>query len=543
MTDAREYHEATKHSPRKLREMDFTLDPETQPRPYKRYEDLPREALRSVRPPQAPVLSVIAESRADPLAGTDQPAPGAPDRETLATLCHAASGVVRVGERDGEPIPFRAASCTGKLYHVDAYLITGDLPGLAAGVYHFDPRGFGLDVLRHGDYRGVLERATGGYAGVAEAPVTVVATSTWWRNAWKYRERTYRHAFWDSGTLLANLLAAADALDHRAEVVAGFADDPVVDLLGLDPDEEAPLELVPIGAGSQVPEAPTVDPIDPETVPYSPETVDYPLIPETWRASRLADGEAARDWRESVPAAVGTVPGGDGERVPLDPVDHETGSARPLYDAIRRRRSCRAFADRPLSRRKLGTVLDRATRGIPGDWNGGIAPGSRHTGNDPDGERGGDADQRGDGDADQRGDGTAGLQFNDVYVLATDVEGVPTGAYQFHPGEAALERVGDASRDDMTHLALGQGWAGDAHVNVYCTTDLDRVVDALGNRGYRLAQLEAGIVLGRLYLATYAHRELGGTGLTFFDDAVTEHLSPRAADGTPTTLYAFGVAE
>lgn len=509
MVDAREYHERTKHTPEQLRSADFSLDFENRPRPYKVYEDLPREPLQSIRPPQAPALSVLAESNADPLAGTARGTAGALDRETLATLCYVAGGVTGATETDRGTARFRAASCTGNLQHVDLYLVAGDRPGLDAGVYHFDPDGFALDRLRAGDYRGVLAAATGGQAGVADAPVTVVATSTWWRNAWKYRERTYRHAFWDSGTVLANLLAAAHALDHRAEVVAGFADGAVVDLLGLDPEEEAPLELVALGGDAPVSDPPTVDPIDPATEPYSPETVEYPLVWDAWRESTLPDGDAAARWRRDAPETVGTRPPGDGERVALDPVDHETASARPLYDVVMRRRSNREFADAALSRRKLGTVLDRATRGVPGDWNGGS---------------------------------TSGLQFNDAYVLATDVEGVPDGTYQFHPGAAALERIGDADDDVQTRLALGQSWAGDAHVNVYCMADVEAIVDRLGDRGYRLAQLEAGVVLGRLYLATYAHRNLGGTGLTFFDDEVTAHLSPRADGQTPTTLFAMGVA-
>ena len=30
-------------------------------------------------------------------------------------------------------------------------------------------------------------------------------TSTFWRNAWKYRSRTYRHFGWDNGTIVANI--------------------------------------------------------------------------------------------------------------------------------------------------------------------------------------------------------------------------------------------------------------------------------------------------------------------------------------------------
>jgi hypothetical protein len=84
---------------------------------------------------------------------------------------------------------------------------------------------------------------------------------------------------------------------------------------------------------------------------------------------------------------------------------------------------------------------------------------------------------------------------------------------------------------------------GDAAVNVYLAADVDAVVARAGNRGYRLAQLLGGIGLGRLYLATYAHRTLGGRGFTFYDDLVSDHLGPRAAEQTPMTLFAFGRPE
>lgn len=535
MVDASTYHDRTKHTPERLRESDFTLDPRTKPRPYKLYEDLPREPLPRIRPPQAPALSVVATSRADPLAGTDH-SPGGIDRETLATLCYEASGVVqRVTAENGRELLFRAASCTGKLYHVDLYAVCGDLDDLDAGVYHFDPDGFGLDVLREGDHRAVLADAAGesplddsgagdvSGTGISDAPVTFVATSTWWRNAWKYRERTYRHAFWDAGTVLANLLGAAHALDQRASVVTGFADDSVAELIGVDPEWEAPIALAPVGRGSPVPNgadgsAPVVEPIDPETVPPSPETVDYPLIYDAWRQSTLADGDAAAAWRVRcrdadalvAPDAVGEGAVGEadgGQRIPLEPVDHETASARPLHETIRRRGSQREFAAEGPTRRQVGTVLDRATRGVPGDRNG--------------------------GDAD-------GLAYNAPFVLATGVRGIDDGTYQYRPAADELERLGDATPGTKTRLALDQQWAGDAHVNVYMLTDVDRVVDRLGNRGYRVAQLEAGVTLGRLYLAAFAHRDLGGTGLTFYDDLVTDHFSPRADGLTPTCLFAFG---
>jgi SagB-type dehydrogenase family enzyme len=520
MVDAREYHERTKHSPRKLRADDFELDFSNRPRPSKAYVDLPRRSLGPVTtPPNVPALETIATATAEP-GGTPSGDPGTID---LATLCHYAAGVTKTLEVRGETAAFRAAACTGKLYHIDLYAITGDLDGgenddrIDAGVYHYDPGTDEFHVLREGDYRGVLADAAGEHAGVADAPVTIVATAEWWRNAWKYRERTYRHAFWDSGTILANLLAVAHASGHRAEIVTGFADDPVVELLGLDPDDQAPLELVTIGEESSAPSAREVESIDPATELAS-EPVDYPLIPDAWRASRLPNGAAADEWRERFAAAAddadrfGTHSPGNGERIDLDPVDSDTASARPVQNTIGRRGSLREYSHEPISARKFATILDRALGGVPFDCFG-----------------------------TDRGDGSrAPSALVDCYCLVHAVEGVPNGAHQYHHAEGALERVGETDRETAGQLALGQSVVGDAAANVYLMIDVETIVERLGNRGYRLAQLEGGITLGRLYLATYAHRALGGRGFTFFDDRVTEHLSPRAANQTPMTLFALG---
>src|SRR5262249_8835591 len=86
---------------------------------------------------------------------------------------------------------------------------------------------------------------------------------------------------------------------------------------------------------------------------------------------------------------------------------------------------------------------------------------------------------------------------------------------------------------------LGQELPAAAAVDVYSLTDLPRVLDRFGNRGYRAAQLEGGITGGRLYLAAYAQR-FGATGLTFFDDEVIEFFSPHATGKSVMFLVALG---
>ena len=52
-------------------------------------------------------------------------------------------------------------------------------------------------------------------------------------------------------------------------------------------------------------------------------------------------------------------------------------------------------------------------------------------------------------------------------------------------------------------------------------------------------QLEGGITGGRMYLAAYA-QHFGATGLTFFDDEVTDFFSPHAAGKAVLFLTALG---
>ena len=79
----------------------------------------------------------------------------------------------------------------------------------------------------------------------------------------------------------------------------------------------------------------------------------------------------------------------------------------------------------------------------------------------------------------------------------------------------------------------------DASVSIYFLADLKAIMERYGNRGYRMAQTEAAIRAGKIYLAAYALR-LGASGLTFFDDDVTEFFSPHASGKSVMFLIAVG---
>ena len=70
--------------------------------------------------------------------------------------------------------------------------------------------------------------------------------------------------------------------------------------------------------------------------------------------------------------------------------------------------------------------------------------------------------------------------------------------------------------------------------------DLEKILERYGNRGYRAAQLEAGICGGKVYLSAHS-LGLGATGMTFYDDDVTDFFSPHAEGKSLMFLVAAGV--
>ena len=476
-TAARRFHEATKHSPASIQAAPHRLDWENQPLPFKIYRDIPGEVLpQSFAPAGVTALQSIVSP---PLAREGE----APDRAALARLMHFSLGILRRRQLDdGRWHSFRAAPCTGALYHIDAYVVCGDLPDLAAGVYHFGPHDSSLRRLRAGNHLPALVEATGGEARVSAAPAVIVLASTYWRNAWKYRDRAYRHVFWDGGTALAQLLAQAAADRWPARIVLGFADTPVEKLCGLDPGREGVVALVPIGNGSMhAPLRSAIGEIRHVTEPLSGREIDYPEIRIAHAASALADGAAAREWRAATVARSRAEASGT-----LEPLRSDlTAAGDPLEEVIRRRGSTRIFSRRPLTSETLANLLAAGSAPLDADY--------RRTGSDA---------------------------LVDLFVIVNAVEGVTSGCYRWHPTESALEPISlGEHRREAGYLALGQSLAADAAVDVYAIADLDRVLASLGSRGYRAAQLDGGVSGGRLYLAAYAQR-IGATGLTFFDDDV-----------------------
>jgi SagB-type dehydrogenase family enzyme len=457
--NARQFHELTSHTPYSVRSSGHTLDWDIKPFPFKVYTDRPAVELPREFAPLAP---------------------GPLTLERLAALLYFTAGVTKKKVYgSGVEVLFRAAPSTGALYQTEVYIAAGDVEGLRPGLYHFCPGDFTLRRLRDDDVRGVLARAAADESLESRAAV-VALTAIYWRNTWKYQTRGFRHLFWDSGTMLANLLATGDALALEPRVLTGFVDDDVNHVLGLDDEREAALELVALGPRGTAAAPLRLDAIALETMPLSSAEVDYPELREMLAMSRLASAADVRAWR-SAHAADPAPSAAQGLVLP------HAASARGLAETIQRRGSTRRFSGEPITAEQLGTALWAATRPIAADVPSGLVR---------------------------------------LFLIVNAVDGVAPGAYEYRHEALALIRPGDF-RDKAAHLCLDQTFVGAAAAVIFFLAPLDAITGRWGDRGYRLVNLEAGIAGGRAYLAAYSGG-FGASGLTFYDQHVVEFFAPAS---------------
>ena len=483
---------------------------------YKVYPGLRAIPLPDVAATSGLDLSTLRAIRG---AGQTPDAESPPTLQTLAELLYHAAAVIRRRTlRDGE-VHYRAAASAGALYPTEIYVVCGDLDGLRAGVYHFNPLDFTLSRLRNGDLRRWVAAAAQDHAAY---PATLVFTTVFWRSAWKYRERGYRYCYWDLGTIAANLTAAGNAANTSVGLKFGFVDRSLTGYIGIDGIEEAPSLLATVGKPDGVlnpgsGDVPGMLPQDSNELTAG--ALEYPLSREIHLASWLRAGEDVAAWNEPGDA------GRDSDREELDgtgerfrplrsgpdgnfdgDLDLASRPAQSLGDCIRSRGSTRRFATEAISWEDFRSIIDAAGNPI---------------------------------NAPHLADGFS--PYLSIYLIVNAVTGLAPGAYyynRFYNGLRLLQE-GDF-RETAGHLGFEQALPADAAAVAFITADLPLIEREFGPRGYRMAQTVAGIIGGRIYLASHA-LGLGATGLTFFDDAVVEFFGPHSAGQEAVFVVPMGV--
>src|ERR671916_392379 len=330
---ALDYHEATKHTETSLMTSRHYLDFDNKPIPFKIYLELPSISLPVNFPtPEVNALSCINgllnQGSSDDMKElttttttttttktmdttntvTTTSTPNL-TMESLAEILFFSAGITRELNYPNGKYYMRAASATGALYPIELYVICDDIsPDLVAGVYHFSAPDFSLTRIRKGGYkRHLAAAATANNQDIANSTITIIFTSFAWRNAWKYQARSYRHWFWDSGVIVANLLATTHAMGLPTHVIMGFLDDYISQILCLEDQREAAIAMAAIGLGhlkdtiTSSQQQSEVDRILHMPIPKiralsKGGEINYPEIWELNRASKLTTKQETEEW-------------------------------------------------------------------------------------------------------------------------------------------------------------------------------------------------------------------------------------------------------
>lgn len=466
------------------------------PAPFKRYPQASRLSLGP--PPSTPVAGAAAGS---PLG---------------IWLWHTAGVSARSGGID-----FRTSPSSGALFATELYVQVVDLPGVPAGLWHYDAQGHALERLQAADARvpaaasvtpSTTQQATlpaslhASLHAAADLPpgcvAVVLASAIFARSGHKYGDRTYRYVTADLGHALENLRVVAQANGMEAKPVARFDDDAVTAHLGLDGQAEAVLAVLAIRpraaqsqdttavatqGGASAPPSTRASGFGPSAAGWVPAPWEQPgsvmgadTAPRTaidltqafHRATSLQRRTDTSDVRSAPPAAAVRV------MVPA----RADAPALSVLSLIASRRSVRRFATTAVTESDLAALLQAMTDPPPQ-----LSTAVR------------------------------------IDVLTMSAQDRPPSAWRLDPGTRQLQqRVehGDGLRPLARAAALDQDVIGNAALVFVLSLDRATLLaDPLGPaRAWRHGFIEAGMVGERLYLAGAA-LGLGVCGVgAFYDD-------------------------
>jgi len=216
------YHEATKHHYHRYARSAGHMDWANQPDPFRWYEgsvQIPLPLIGSDA--DAPYMALYR--RAD--------APARPfSLSEVAGFLELSMGLSAWKSYGGSRWALRINPSSGNLHPTECHLVLPEMPGIAAGVYHYNP----LDHIL--EQRALIPAETWNrvHAHFGAKVFLVGLTSIYWREAWKYGERAFRYCNLDAGHSLAALAVSAGLKGWRMTALRDLSGEEMDRVLGLD---------------------------------------------------------------------------------------------------------------------------------------------------------------------------------------------------------------------------------------------------------------------------------------------------------------------
>ncbi|MEL3971212.1 SagB family peptide dehydrogenase [Rossellomorea oryzaecorticis] len=484
----------------------WEADWEDAPLPYKLYRGLP----------------VVPLSLEVPLSLTGSRPPLKPDLERIGHFLWYVYGITGVsqsvdgddpGEEESYPIHSyrRFAPSGGALYpnELYIYLKLDDLPN---GIYHYDAARHRLDLLREGNFDSYVERALGNRCDISSCFGTAFVSTRFWKNFFKYNNFSYRLQGLDAGVLMGQLLETAKRFGFESGVYVQFLDSAVNHLLGLDEEEENVYSVIPLsaavtnwtGTGRGAEGECTAEElcgelpaIFAEHCERSEKIREFPMLLAVNEASKI---DCTGDFRK-----LGSRSGERrGKEIHLPEVET---LAYDFASACKNRYSPEMdFAMGKVSQEALASLLKGATQSY-----------------------------------------SFRSDIDDVYndreprvsILGClyNVEGIPNGAYEYDGRRHLLREIdtGDYRLQLQSGLSLDNVNLLQVPLCLHIIGNKEYDKDTLGYRGYRIMQMEAGMLVQRLLLLSSAVG-FGGHPLLGFDTTLTDRIYKLESQGRTTLI-------
>ncbi|MCM3691409.1 SagB family peptide dehydrogenase [Neobacillus niacini] len=484
----------------------WEVDWEDKPLPYKLYRGLP----------------VVPLSLEVPLTLEELNQPFMPDLRKIGHflwyvygLTQFSQSVFRLDATDQSDVMQsyrRFAPSGGALYpnELYVYLKIEDLPN---GVYHYDVAHHRLVLLREGNFDSYIARALGNRCDISACFGTVFVSTMFWKNFYKYNNFAYRLQGLDAGVLMGQLLEVSKVFGFETGVYFQFIDRAMNHLLGLSEEEESVYSVIPLSVEptiwsangnerdrivSAVELCRELTQIQPNHYVRSKRVKEYPMLSKVNKASMLDSPTMFSVIEEQDNGNC------EGQAIALP---HAERLSYDLGSVCRKRFSPDMdFIMGKVSQFDLANLLHEATESFL-----------------------------------YRNDLVASHQRLEprvsLSVCLYNVEGIPNGAYHYDSTAHALHQVhpGDHRILLQSGMSLNNVNLLQVPLCIHVTGVKDYNKTTLGYRGYRIQQMEAGMLVQRLLLSAGAIG-LGGHPLLGYDSNLCDKLYEMHGQGKTSLI-------
>lgn len=485
---------------------DWQVDWEDAPLPYKLYRGLP----------EIPLSGDI------PFTLNRREAPAEPDLSELGHFLWYVYGITQYAQTaftddtaDNAAVSYvqlfrRFVPSGGALYpnEVYVYVKLNDVP---EGIYHYDAAHHRLLLLREGNYDSYLSRSLGN-RDVSDCFCTVFVSTAFRKNFYKYNNFSYRLQGLDAGVVIGQALEVAGRMGFTSRVCYQFLDRSLNHLLGLSEQDESVYAVIPLSIHSTISNAEPfnggegisavelsreVPYLKHETYNRSKKILDYKVLKEMNQASMYDTTDSFVKIKKE--HRVNFTIGSEFIMLPFtEPLSYD------LASVCRERRSPDMdFIMGNISQTKLSTLL-KETFSFP--YQSDLV------------------------------DGNSDVRFA-LYGSFYNVEGVPDGAYAYDSRAHALRKISGGDYREFLQYGLTM-----PNINLFqvplclhVVGDRDHLMEEMGHRGYRIQQMEAGILLQRLLLVSCA-LGLGGHPLLGFRPEHCDELFRVESEGKTSLI-------